>query len=274
VRPTDKLDEVLLLGGATRMPCVVSLAAQVFGRLPLRSLPPDEAVALGAAVQAGLKSGDESLEDMVVTDIAPFTLGIATATIMGFQVVPGLFTPILDRGTVIPASRIKRFSTLEDFQRQIDIEVYQGEHSTCKDNRHLGSYTVGPLPSDRAGQQAVDVRFTYDLNGILEVETTLASTGKVQTLVLQQTPGRLTPEEIEEARKRMAGFKFHPRDSLPNATALARAEALFVELLGPERETLGAALARFQAALASQDETVIREHREILNEIVAGYRRS
>jgi len=193
---------------------------------------------------------------------------------MGHQVVPGLFTPILDRGTVIPASRIKRFHTIENFQRQIEVEVYQGEHSTCKDNRHLGSYTVGPLPSDRAGQQAVDVRFTYDLNGILEIETTVLSTGKAQTLVLQQTPGRLTPEEIEEARERMAGLKFHPRDSLPNATALARAEALFVELLGPERDALGHALAHFQAALEAQDEALIRQCREHLNEIVALYRRS
>ncbi len=269
---TDQIDEVLLVGGATRMPCVVRLAAQIFGRLPLRHLPPDEAVALGAAVQAALKDGDASLEDMVVTDIAPFTLGIETATTMGRQIVPGLFTPVLDRGTVIPASRVKRFRTVENFQRQIEISIYQGEHSTCKENRLLGSYLVGPLPSAHAGQETVDVRFTYDLNGLLEVETTTVSTGKVQTLVLDQTPGRLTPEQIEEARKKMARLKFHPRESLPNATALARAEALFVELTGPEREELGAALHAFRAALDVQDSELIGLCRQRLNEITGSHR--
>jgi molecular chaperone HscC len=273
LRP-DQIGEVLLVGGATRMPCVVRLAAQLFGRLPLRSLPPDEAVALGAAVQAALKQGDASLEDMVVTDIAPFTMGIETATLMGRQVIDGLFTPILDRGTVIPASRVKRFSTLEDFQRQIEVKVYQGEHSRCKDNRLLGSYIVGPFPSDRAGRQDVDVRFTYDLNGILEVETTTLSTGKVETLVLEQTPGRLTERQIEEARERMARLRFHPRESLPNATALARAEALFMELTGPEREELGHVLQTFQAALETQDGEAIRQIRERLNHLIEAHRRS
>jgi molecular chaperone HscC len=273
LRP-DQIDEVLLVGGSTRMPCVVRLAAQLFGRLPLRSLPPDEAVALGAAVQAALKQGDASLVDMVVTDIAPFTLGIATATRMGHQIVPGLFTPLLDRGTVIPASRVKRFHTIQDFQRQIEIEVYQGEHSLCKDNRHLGSYLVGPLSSDKAGGQSVDVRFTYDLNGILEVETTVLATGKAETLVLEQTPGRLTRQQVEEARERMARLKFHPRESLPNATALARAEALFMELTGPAREELGHFLQAFQAALEGQDAETIRQWREQLNRFVESHRRS
>ncbi len=273
LRP-DQIGEVLLVGGSTRMPCVVRLAAQLFGRLPLRSLPPDEAVALGAAVQAALKQGDASLVDMVVTDIAPFTLGIATATRMGHQIVPGLFTPLLDRGTVIPASRVKRFHTIEDFQRQIEIEVYQGEHSLCKDNRLLGSYLVGPLSSDKAGGQSVDVRFTYDLNGILEVETTVLATGKAQTLVLEQTPGRLTQPQIEEARERMARLKFHPRESLPNATALARAEALFMELTGPAREELGHFLQAFQAALEGQDAETIRQWREQLNRFIESHRRS
>ena len=271
---TDQIDEVLLVGGSTRMPCVVRLAAQLFGRLPLRSLPPDEAVVLGAAVQAALKEGDASLEDMVVTDIAPFTMGIETATLMGSQVVDGLFTPILDRGTVIPASRMKQFHTLHDFQRQIEVKVYQGEHSRCKDNRLLGSYLVGPLPSDRAGRQEVEIRFTYDLNGILEVETTTLATGKVEALVLEQTPGRMTPQQIEEARERMAGLKFHPRDSLPNATALARGEALFMELLGPPREEVGSALSALHAALEVQDAEAIRYCRERLNHLIEAYRRS
>src|SRR6185369_10858404 len=103
-----KIDEVLLVGGATRMPCVMRFAAQVFGRMPERRLPPDEAVALGAAVQAALKAGHAAVDDMVVTDVTPFTLGIATAARFGgMQPVTGVFAPILERGTVIPASRVQ-----------------------------------------------------------------------------------------------------------------------------------------------------------------------
>src|SRR5690606_2726641 len=141
LRP-DSVDAVILVGGATRMPAVVELATRVFGRLPLRHLPPDEAVAMGAAVQAALKVGDAAVEDMVVTDVAPFSLGIATGEQVAGQVVSGLFSPIIDRGTVLPASRVQTFHTLSNGQRQIEVEVYQGEHSLCADNQRLGSYTV------------------------------------------------------------------------------------------------------------------------------------
>jgi molecular chaperone HscC len=259
-----QIDEVLLVGGATRMPCIPRLAAQIFGRLPLRHLPPDEAVALGASVQAALKQGDESLEDMVVTDVSPFTLGIETSTRLGSRRVDGLFTPVLDRGTVIPTSRVSRFFTIHDGQDHILVSVYQGEHSMAKDNRFLGQYKVGPLPPAPAGEQAVDIRFTYDLNGILEVETTVLANREVQTLILESTPGRLTPEQIEQAREKMQALKFDPRDSLPNATALARAEALYVELTGYEREQLGERMAHFRAALETQDPQLIEACRQSL----------
>ena len=120
----------------------------------------------------------------------------------------------------------------------------------------------------------MDVRFTYDLNGILEVETTTISSGKVDVLVLEQTPGRMTPQQIDEARERMGRLKFHPRDSLPNATALARAEALFMELTGPRREEVGSALSAFHAALEVQDAEIIRQCREHLNHLIEAHRRS
>jgi molecular chaperone HscC len=268
------IDEVLLVGGATRMPCVTRLAAQLFGRMPLRTLPPDEAVAMGAAVQAALKQGDRSLDDLVVTDVAPFTLGIASAVEMGQRLVEGIFSPILERGTVIPASRVERFSTVRDFQNQIEVCVYQGEHSLCKDNRLLGRYKVDRIPSAPAGEQSVDVRFTYDLNGILEVETTIVSTRRSASLVLEQMPGRLTPQEIERAREQMARLKFHPRDGLPNVTALNRAEALFLELTGDSRTELGRGIAMLRAALESQEAEAIDNWRQYLVALVHARRRS
>ena len=273
VRP-DKIDEVLLVGGSTRMPGVAKLAAQLLGRLPLRKLPPDEAVAMGAAVQAALKSGDEAVEDMVVTDVAPFSMGIASSTQVGNQHVAGIYSPILERGTVIPASRVQRYSTVESGQRMILIEVYQGEHSLCRDNQKLGSYKVENIPSSPGGEQSVDVRFTYDLNGILEVETTIVSTGKTSTLIIEKSPGRLSAAQIKAAREAMTKLKFHPRDALPNTTALARADALHVELQGPERAILGQAIAAFRGALEGQDRKEIDMYRDRLNTIVAQLQRT
>jgi molecular chaperone HscC len=255
------------------MPCVARLAAQLFGRLPLRKLPPDEAVAMGAAVQAALKGGDAAVEDMVVTDVAPFTMGIASATRLGTQQVSGLFSPILERGTVIPASRVERFHTMGDMQREILIEVYQGEHSLCRDNQKLGEYHIRGLTPRPSGEESIDVRFTYDLNGILEVETTVLSSGKKEALLIEKSPGRMTAAQIKAAREAMARLKLHPRDALPNTTALARADALYVELSGPAREELGQAIALFRAALETQDDKEIAPRRERLIAMVAAFKR-
>jgi molecular chaperone HscC len=270
----NKIDEVLLVGGSTRMPWVGRLAAKMFGKLPSRQLPPDEAVAMGAAVQAALKSGDEAVGDLVVTDVAPFTLGTDTSAELqyGFHVTD-IFAPIIERGTVLPTSRVKRFATGADLQTSIHVGVYQGEHSRCDQNRKLGNYKIEDIPPKPKGEEKIDIRFTYDLNGILEVETTIVSTGKKATLVIENSPGKLTPEEIERARREMARLKLHPRDALPNTTALARAEALFVELQGPRRARLGTVIATFRAALEAQDEGAIATMRSELIGLVAEFRR-
>ncbi|MEZ4319446.1 MAG: Hsp70 family protein [Myxococcota bacterium] len=267
----EQVEEVILVGGATRMPCVVRLAANVFGKMPRRTLPPDEAVAMGAAVQAALKQGDRSVEDIVVTDVAPFTLGIATTTSVGVQRVEGIYAPLIDRGTVIPCSRTKQFYTVEDLQKAITIQVYQGEHAMCRDNTKLGQYTVADLPPKPSGEQGVDVRFTYDLNGLLEVEMRVIGTERREHLVIERSPGKLSKDDIEKARAEMEKLKFHPRDSLPNSTAISRAEALYVELTGDLREQLGTALARFRAAIEAENEEEINLRRAILNQILTNH---
>jgi molecular chaperone HscC len=244
----------------------VRFAAQVFGRMPERRLPPDEAVALGAAVQAALKEGHAAVGDMVVTDVAPFTLGIAMATHFGARAVSGVFAPILERGTVIPASRVRTFTTMADNQKEILVQVYQGEHATCAENRKLGDYHLRGIPPGPAGSQAIDLRFSYDMNGLLEVEMTVIATGSKETLLIEQTPGRLTPEQIVAARKNLDRLKFHPREALPNTTAMARADSLFIELTGPARELLGQAIAVFRGALDAQEPNPIAEaRRQLLN---------
>ncbi len=266
-RPED-IDEVLLVGGSTRMPLVSHLAAQLFGRLPLRSLPPDEAVAMGAAVQAALKAGDASVEDVVVTDIAPFSLGVETSRRHGPRVVGGFFSPLLERGTVVPTSREEVFSPMTDAQDRIDLKVYQGEHALVRDNELLGNLLVKDIPL-MAEDRSVRVRFTYDLNGILEVDATVVATGAVHQLVLQRRREKLTGKALEEARKALAKLKIHPADLLPNQTALARADALFVELRGEPRELLAHFIGEFRVALQRQDPAQIVEARERLNAVRA-----
>jgi molecular chaperone HscC len=269
-----QLDEVLIVGGASRMPCFLELVARTFARMPSRNLPPDEAVAMGAAVQAALRAQDAAVEDLVVTDVAPFSLGIAAASRLGQRHVEGLFSPIIERGTVIPVSRSEYFHTMEDNQDRIRIEVYQGEHSLCRDNVKLGEYMMDFLPRLPAGEAAIEVRFTYDLNGILEVESTVPGTEIRRVLVIEQRPGTLSRRQIEEARKAMQRLKFHPRDALPNRTALARADALYTEITGPARAQLGAATAELRLALETQDSKVINTTREALNALIEAVRRA
>jgi len=268
------VDEVLLVGGSTRMPCVSHLAAQLFGRLPLRKLPPDEAVAQGAAVQAALKEGRAEVEDMVVTDVVPFSMGVEMANRFGERVVGDLFAPILERGTIIPASRERVFSTMADNQPAIDIHVYQGEHSQCSKNQKLATYRLGSLPPMPAGRIAIAVRFTYDQNGILEIDLNMDQLKRKESFVVLQRPGVLSEAEVSAAREAMAKLKLHPRDALPNATLLARGDALFVELTGAAREQLGHALAKFRAALDQQQTELIEEVRTLLTAIIAMHRSS
>jgi molecular chaperone HscC len=272
LRP-EQLEEVLLVGGATRMPCVRALAARLFGRLPLQHLPPDETVAMGAAIQAALVEGDASVDDLVVTDVAPFSMGIETAHRVGAQHVGGLFTPILERGTVIPASRVRTFSTMEDGQTRLELKVFQGEHPLCENNVLLGTYMIRNLPSRPAGETGIHVRFPYDLNGILEVEMEIDGTGRKETLTIEKQPGRLTADQLKRAREEMARLKVHPRETLPNRTAQARADTLYAELTGEPRERLGAAIAHFQGALERQDPALIDEARELLLSVVAALAR-
>lgn len=264
-----QIDRTLLVGGATRMPCVRALAQQFFQREPDCTLPPDEAVALGAAVQAGLLRDHVAVKELLVTDIAPFTLGVAACERVGNTYVRGLYAPILDRGTVLPASRSRHFSTLHDWQTEIEVDVFQGEHSLCRDNTHLGRFVVPGIPRDRAGMHAVEMRFTYDLNGLLDIDATVVATGETTTHLIERAPGSLSKSQIQRARDRMNQIKFHPRESLPNTSVLAKAEALFLELKGVDRELLAEAMASFRVALETQDTEIVSATRTALEELVS-----
>jgi molecular chaperone HscC len=258
----DQITHLVLAGGATRMPVFRRLAARLFQRLPIVKVDPDEVVARGAAVQAGLKMRDAALEDLVLTDVAPFTLGVEVVRSHDGQIIAsGLYHPIIERNTVIPVSRVTRLHTLRDGQTQIPIHVFQGEARHVKDNIKLGSLMM-TVPWAPAGKESVEVRFTYDASGVLEVETHVETTGMKRRLVIEGNPGVLSAAEIAERLQALAHLKIHPRDQAENRAVLARAERLYEERLGLERAVVGEWIDRFQAVLDRQDPREVAKFRD------------
>ncbi|MET0935254.1 MAG: Hsp70 family protein [Luteibacter sp.] len=256
IRAAD-LDNVVLAGGATRMPMIRAMATRMFGRFPSVALNPDEVVAVGAAVQAGLKMKDKALDDVVMTDVCPYSLGThVVRQLENGALATGFYEPIIDRNTVVPVSRVERYYPVDPSQKQIRIEVYQGESRLVRDNILLGELHV-PLPDDSARQKGVDVRFTYDVNGLLEVEVTVVANRQTERLLIERGDALLSPEEIAERLAILSALKVHPRDTLENRTLLARAERLYEQLLGDVRDRVGQFILHFEQVLATQDARTI-----------------
>ena len=266
----DQLDEVILVGGATRMPLVVRRVTEMLGRDPRRRMNPDEVVALGAAVQAGLVARSAAVEDLVVTDVAPFTLGIAISKEFGTDIRDGYFDPVINRNTTIPVSRVKRYSTIHANQTSIVVGIYQGESRKVQDNLSLGEFEVKGIPPGPRGQ-GVDIRFTYDLNGVLEVEATVVATKKAVTHVIARHAKGMNDEQVRRAVRDMAKLKTHPRDEEANRFLLLRAERVFKELPSELRHSLGMLLDSFEAALESRNPETISANREELDHFLTLY---
>jgi molecular chaperone HscC len=257
----DKLNEIVLVGGATRMPIVRRAVARMFGRFPGMGPNPDEAVALGAAVQAGLKARDAALKEVVMTDVCPYTLGVDVGERRpDGSMRTGIFAPIIERNTVVPASRFKSFSTVESGQRAVKFNIYQGEAPWVADNIALGAIEI-PVPPQKAGFVAVEVRFTYDINGLLEVDVKVPQTGETRQLVVVGSQSDLSPAQIEERRSALAALKVPLRETEPNRAALARVARCYEHFLGERREMIAHMLRQFERILDSQDPRLIEQAR-------------
>jgi len=268
-----EIDNVVLAGGATRSPIVRQLVTRMFGRFPDMAINPDEVVALGAAVMAGLKARDAALKEVVMTDVCPYTLGVETVHRMpGGGEVDGYFSPIIERNTVVPASRVKRYVPVREGQRMLKLEIFQGEARLVRDNIALGALDV-PLPRGPNAEANVEVRFTYDVNGLLEVEATVLATAEVHRLVIQGNSGVLSELEIAARLKQLAELKIHPRDKAENRALVAQAERVFQQLRADARERLGDEISRFELALDSQDDRQIRPARERMRKAVGFFER-
>ena len=251
IRPQD-IDDVVLVGGATRMAVFRSMVSKLFGRLPRTDADPDRTIVIGAAIQAALLQRDASLDDVVLTDVCPFSLGIKAVSDTPNRGMVEHFSPIISRNSIVPVSRVERFSTVEDKQKKIMVQVFQGESRHVHNNLFLGEIEI-PVPSGRAGAESVDVRFSYDVNGLLEVDVEVVSSGRKYSKVIENRPGQLSDKEKRESRKRLEALKVLPRDREVVRAVLARADRMYASLLGHNRELLGRHIDDFQAILDRQD---------------------
>lgn len=260
------IDEVILVGGQTRMPAVVELVTRIFGREPTKGVNPDEVVAAGAAIQAGVLGGE--VTDLLLLDVTPLSLGVRT--------LGGIFTRLIDRNTTIPTARTQTFSTAVDGQRRVEIQVFQGERELVEGNTLLGRFDLDGIPSSGRGVPQIDVTFDIDANGLLHVSARERTTG-VEQQVTVSGASRLNEQDVErmvaEAQKAATG-DFQKR-SLIEARNLAdslvyQADRFLFRVADglPEefRDQVSAQLDRVRTALAGDDAVALRQVTSVLRD--------
>lgn len=261
----EEIDTILLVGGSTRIPLVKSILKDKFGKEPLYEVNPDEAVALGAAIQAGIKAGQLSAEnDIIITDVCPYTLGIECAKEMFGLKMPGMFDVLIKRNTTIPASVSKKYQTFDDNQEEARISVYQGESMIARENNLIGSFIIGGIPAAKAGEEKIDVEFSYDINGIVEVKARIASTGKDASIRIDTRETKMEEEiDVEEGWKKSKRAK-------KLRSLIRKAEKMLTDP-GVEdefKEELETVLYELKYALTKEDDVFIDRYEDELTELL------
>ena len=262
------IDEVILIGGATRLTIVKDFLIRLFRKFPDNKLNPDETVALGAAVQAAMKERRAEVKEVILTDVCSFTLG--TEVVIEYEedkFEDGRFCPIIERNTVIPASHTERLYTVRNNQDKIRVKVLQGESRFARNNLFLGELEID-IPKAPKGQESVDVTYTYDINSLLEVEVRVVSTGHTQKMIIKGVDNQMTDEEIAARMEELAYLKVQPRDYEENRLVLLRAERMYEESLGAHRKKLDRYITAFEATLKKGDHDEIMDTRKELMELL------
>ncbi len=267
----DDLEGIILVGGSSRLRSLHVLTEELLGMKPSYSRDPDLIVAEGAAVQAGLIEGSGGLDDLVVTDVTSFSLGVSIARDVGGRMRGGYFSTVVPRGTTLPASRVEPYWTLSPKQEKIVFQIFQGESRRVEENEKIGELIIdGLVPGEH--NKEVHVRFTHDLNGLLQVEAWRMEQGKregdIEQVVFQRGGATLEGAELREALSRLESLKVHPKDYLQNRYLLAKAENLWQELVGEEREVLARYIDAFEGALERQEPDEIEAVRKQLEAVV------
>ena len=260
------IDKVVLVGGATRLSIVKEFLIKLFRKFPDTSTNPDEAVALGAAIEGAMKERHADVKEVILTDVCSFTLG--TEVVVEYEdgrVEDGHFCPIIERNTVIPVSHTERLYTVRDNQEQVRVRVLQGESRFARNNLYLGELNI-KVPKAPKGQEAIDVTYTYDINSLLEVQVEVVSTGEKQKMIIKGSQNTMSDEEIEKRMEDLSYLKIQPKDQEENKVVLLRAERMYEECLGDRRKRIERYLQRFEEALHGGNRDEIREAREALEE--------
>lgn len=278
--PPDALDRIILVGGSTRIPLVQQMVAEHLGQAPVDGVQPDLCVALGAALQAGVLVGEDV--EAILVDVIPHSLGISAAVSTPMGIMPGFFSVIIPRNSVVPVSRSEVYSTLSPNQTAVEVEIFQGENEVAEENVPLGSYRVEGLPPGPAGSIQIEVHFDFDLNGILTVTTTEKGKGQRGTLVVNDAGiQRLSSHELKQARADLEelfeseatlAVSAKDREDIQLAPELAalleRAQQTLETLEDEQAEELQELLEQFEDALAEGETTTISELQEELSDFL------
>lgn len=263
----EDIDRVVMVGGSTRLPLVRSYVATLLKKIPDYSVNPDEVVVIGACMQAAMKEKNEALEDLILTDVCPYTLGTGVVNHNGDC---DIYSPIIQRNTTVPASRTRQYYTARDYQTTLDVAIYQGENRLVDSNLLLGELKV-KVPPKPAGQESISVTFTYDINSLLEVIVKTNSTGEVVKKIIRSSSCDISEEEAEKRFAELEYLKLPPREQEENKLVLFRAEELYEELLGAERKIMGRNIAIFEAILKSGEADEIEEARENMKKAIESF---
>ena len=263
----EEIDRIVLVGGATRSPVIRRFVERLFGQKPSLRIDPDVAVALGAALQCAMKERSREVQEVVLTDVCPFTLGTEVVADNGIFEEAGHYLPIIERNTTIPVSRTQTVCTASDNQTKVCVKVLQGESRLADNNLLLGELTV-TVPSGPKGKEAVDITYTYDVNALLEVEVHVRSTGLRRRMIIQNSKNRMTDQEAEERLAQLQYLKRDPREEEPNRLLLLRGERMYEESTADTRMAIDRAVMEFERALKRRDRGEIDRARNKLEQFL------
>ena len=269
----SEIDRIVLVGGATRSPVIRRFVERLFGQKPSLRIDPDVAVALGAALQCAMKERSREIQEVVLTDVCPFTLGTEVVADNGLFEEAGHYLPIIERNTTIPVSRTQTVCTASDNQTKVCVKILQGESRLADNNLLLGELTV-TVPSGPKGRESVDITYTYDVNSLLEVEVHVRSTGLRRRMIIQNSKNRMSDQEAEERLAQLAYLKRDPREEEPNRLLLLRGERMYEESTADTRAAIDRAVMEFERALKRRDRGDIDRARtrleQFLNDVEFG----